>query len=46
MVHRGWCLRHRDNQVVASLKFSLQPVFGAKLYAFSCKRDSRYAAIC
>jgi hypothetical protein len=31
MVHRGWYLRHRDSQVVASLKFMSQPVLEKEL---------------
>jgi len=45
MVHNGWCLRHRDSQVVASLKFMSQSVLGKELYTLLCRRDARYAAL-
>jgi hypothetical protein len=45
MVHSAWCLRHRDSQVVASLKFMSQPVLGKELYALLCRRDVRYATL-
>jgi hypothetical protein len=43
IVQKGWWFRHRFSQEIDSLMFSLQPVLGFALCAFSERRVARLA---